>query len=163
MTAIPGCVATLERWGGSPLERIGREEVDPIDLETATGLVASIEADECSLASFEDRDADRWLHVSCSNGSYVINARDQDGPYFLRRSARPAAGRQIVWVAGFEWQFHERFLLDRAEAEAVVAQFAGAGDWDFSAGSWEEAGVSPDSRPLGMPGAEGPETEISLN
>ena len=68
----------------------------------------------------------------------MINARDQDGPYFLRRSARPAEGRVIVWVAGFEWQFHKRFLLDRAEAEAVVAQFAGgrrAGTSPAAAGS----------------------------
>jgi hypothetical protein len=115
------------------------------------------------LASFEDKESDRRLHVSCSNGRYVINARDQDGPYFLRWSPRPADGRAIVWVAGFEWQFHKRFLLDRAEAEAVVGQFAGAADWDFSGGSWEQAGVGPDSRPLGTPGGGSPETEISLN
>jgi hypothetical protein len=157
-------VATLERWGGSPLERVEREEIDPIDLETAAGLVASIEQDECSLVSFEDRNANRWLHASCSNGRYVINARDQDGPYFLRRSARPAEGRVLIWVAGFEWQFHQRFVLDRAETEAVVAQFAGAAGWDLAAGGWEEAGVGPDSRPLSMPGGgAGPEPEISLN
>jgi hypothetical protein len=163
VTTIPGCVATLERWEGEPLERVERKEIDPVALEEATALVGAIEGDECSLASFEEKKPGRWLHVSCSGGRYVINARDGEGPFFLRTSERPSKGHVIVSVAGFEWEFHNRFVLDRAEAVAVVEQFAGTSGWDFAGGGWEEAGVGPDSRPLAMPGGAGPETEISLN
>jgi hypothetical protein len=143
--------ATLERWAREPLERASRDEIGPVDSAAAASLVASIAHDECSMASFDDPSAGFSFHVSAAAGRYVINAQ-AGGPFYLRTTARSAEGRQTVWVAGFEWQFHDRFVLDVAEAEATAAELAGDPDWDLAAGGWEEAGVGPDSRPLSAPG-----------
>jgi hypothetical protein len=148
---IPGLRATVERWEGSPLERARKDEVGSLDRETALRLVGTVEADECSLVSLEDRDTGRFLHVSCSRSRYSINACGPEETYFLRTTPRSCADHVRLWVAGFEWEFHCRFVLDRAEAEAAVEELVGHDRFDFGNGRWEEAGVGPDSRPFGMP------------
>jgi hypothetical protein len=100
------------------------------------------------MASFDHPGGTRSFYVSAAAGRYVINAQ-AGGPFYLRTTARPGDGRQTIWVAGFEWRFHDRFVLDAAEAEAATAELAAAdAAWDFAARGWEKAVPGPDSRPL---------------
>ena len=143
--------ASRERWEGSPLERAGKDEHEAVDLPAGLSLVGSIEGDACTLVSFEDAGAGRFLHVSSSSGSYAINGRGPEEAYFFRTTPRDCDGHVSLWIAGFEWELHRRFVLDRSEAEAAVAELFEPGAWDFANGRWEEASVGPDSRPLSLP------------
>jgi hypothetical protein len=141
--------AGVERWEGSPLERSGKDEHDQVDAETAVALVGSIEGDECSMASFEDPASGRFLHVSCARGRYAINARGADEVYFFRVRDCPDDRRERVWIAGFEWELHCRFVLDRAAAEEAVSELFAADALDFGNGRWEAAVPGSDARPVG--------------
>jgi hypothetical protein len=141
--------AGVERWEGSPLVRAGKEEHDEVDSTAAIELVTSMEGDECSMASFEDPEAGSFLHVSCAAGRYAINARGADEAYFFRVRDCTDGRRERVWIAGFEWELHCRFVLDRAAAEEAVSELFGPGGLSPGNGHWEAASPGPDARPLG--------------
>jgi len=143
--------ASVERWEGSPLERAGKDELDVVDAATAVGLVGAIEGDECSMASFEDPASGQFFHASCSAGRYAINARGADEKYFFRVRECPEGRRERLWIAGFEWELDCRFVLDRAAAQAAIAELFGASGLDFASGRWEAASPGPDARPIGAP------------